>query len=408
LTDALSEAAQRPITFAVTVDPTLADSALPAASSSEPRPTPASGGPSAAAPSRQDPGRPTDSGLQPRYTFDTFVIGPSNRFPAAAARAVAESCIPDTFTNTYNPLVIYGGAGLGKTHLMHAIGNYALALDSGLRVLYTTSESFTNHFINCVTEAMHEEFRRRYRQNDILLIDDIQFLTGKPGTMAEFFHTFNSIYNSGGHIVITSDTPPKLLDGFEERLRSRFESGLLTDVQPPELETRIAILRQKAAAEGMEAPPDVQEYIASRFSSNVRELEGALIRVNAFANLNHQQVDLPLAEAVLRDLVSNSQAEITPSLIIGQTAKYFSLTMEEIRGHSRLRRLVEARHIAMYLCRELTDLSLPDIGREFGGRDHTTILHGQKKIASFLSTEPTLFARVSELTSRIKQSAADQ
>ncbi|MDR2453436.1 MAG: chromosomal replication initiator protein DnaA [Bifidobacteriaceae bacterium] len=407
LTDALSQVAGRPVNFAVTVDPSLPqpDSPPPAAGleSAPAAPTPlALIGVSGRRPAPVAHRAPTQSRLQDRYTFESFVVGRTNRFAAAAARAVAEA--PAT---AYNPLFIFGKSGLGKTHLLHAIGNYALALSDSLRVLYTTSEDFVNHFISCVSEKDMDEFKRFYRSTDILLIDDIQFLIKKDASTEEFFHTFNSLHNSGSQIVITSDTPPKQLVGFEDRLRSRFEWGLLADVLPPPLETRIAILRKKCLREGMDVPDDVQEFIASRISSNIRELEGALIRVTAFANLNQQAVDLPLAEIVLRDLVTNSEAEITPSLIIGQTAKYFSLTIEDLRGPSRRRNLTDVRHIAMYLCRELTDLSLPAIGREFGGRDHTTVLSAYRKIAPTLSQEPSLFAQVSELTYRIKQSAAE-
>jgi chromosomal replication initiator protein len=345
---------------------------------------------------------PPESRLQARYTFETFVVGPHNRFAAAAARAVAESP-----ANTYNPLFIFGRAGLGKTHLIHAIGNYAFSLSPQLKVLYTTSEDFANDFISHLSAGKMDEFKRFYRGNDILLIDDIQFLIGKGQITEEFFHTFNSLYNSGSQIVITSDTPPKQLLGFEDRLRTRFEMGLLTDILPPELETRIAILRLRATSEGLDAPEDVQEYIASRVSSNVRELEGALIRVTAFASLNRQPVDLSLAEVVLRDLVTDSQAEITPAVIIGQTAKYFTLTIDDLCGPSRRRNLILARHIAMYLCRELTDLSLPAIGREFGGRDHTTVMNACRRVTSAMSEKPALFTKVSELTYRIKQRAGD-
>ncbi|MDR3107048.1 MAG: chromosomal replication initiator protein DnaA, partial [Bifidobacteriaceae bacterium] len=365
LTSALSASAGRAVNFAVSVNPALAETLPDEPIAAEPEETPAPRRTSQTAP-------PPDhhSHLQSRYTFETFVIGPSNRFPAAAARAVAESP-----AKTYNPLFMYGDSGLGKTHLLHAIGNYALALDPSLKILYTTSEEFTNDFINCVQIGHMEDFKHRYRSNNILLIDDIQFLAGKGQTLEEFFHTFNALYNSGSHIIITSDTPPKQLNGFEDRLTSRFEGGLQTDVLPPELETRIAILRQKAASEGLKAPDDVLEYIASRVSSNIRELEGALIRVTAFANLNNQTVDLPLAEIVMRDLVTDHDTEITPALIIGQVAQYFSLTIDQITGPSRTRPLTEARHIAMYLCRELTDLSLPSIARELGGKDHTTVLY---------------------------------
>jgi chromosomal replication initiator protein len=395
LTGALGTAAGRPVNFAITVDPSLSE-VLPAEPvSPDPEPVPPR------APVQPPPAAGHQSHLQPRYTFESFVVGSSNRFAAAAARAVAESP-----AKTYNPLFIYGGSGLGKTHLIHAIGNYALTLDPSLKILYTTSEEFANDFINCVQVGQMEAFKYRYRSNDILLIDDIQFLTGKGQTMEEFFHTFNTLYSSGSHIVITSDTPPKQLNGFQDRLLTRFEGGLQTDVLPPELETRIAILRQKAASEGLSAPDDVLEYIASRVSSNIRELEGALIRVTAFANLSSQAVDMSLAEIVLRDLITDHETEITPTLIIGQTAQYFSLTLDDICGPSRSRNLVEARQIAMYLCRELTDLSLPSIGREFGGRDHTTVLHACNKVKSTLSEKPALYTKISELTYRIKRQAA--
>jgi chromosomal replication initiator protein len=414
LTAALSEAAGRPLDFAVTVDAALAEQEHPpvqegAADAPGNLGEPATGfgavreitaSPEAPAAATRRP--PAPSRLQERYTFESFVVGSSNRFAAAAARAVAEA--PAT---TYNPLFIFGDSGLGKTHLAHATGNYALALSPSLRVLYTTSEDFVNHFINCVSEMQMDEFKRFYRSMDILLIDDIQFLINKGASTEEFFHTFNSLYHSGSQIVITSDTPPKQLVGFEDRLRSRFEWGLLADVLPPPLETRIAILRQKAQREGMDVPPNVQEFIASRVSSNIRELEGALIRVTAFANLNRQPVDRGLAEVVLRDLVTDSQAEITPTLIIGQTAQYFSLTIDDLCGPSRRRNLIDARHIAMYLCREMTDLSLPAIGREFGGRDHTTVMNACRKIATNLPKKPSLFTRVQELTYRVKQ-CADQ
>jgi chromosomal replication initiator protein len=390
---ALAAVAGRPLNFAVTVDPALADPPPDEPDPPEPDTAPP--------PAAYLPAAGHQSHLQPRYTFDSFVIGPSNRFPAAAARAVAES--PAT---TYNPLFIYGGSGLGKTHLLHAIGNYALTLKPELKVLYTTSEEFVNDFVNCVQTRQMEAFKYRYRSNDILLIDDIQFLTGKGGTMDEFFHTFNTLYSSGSHIVITSDTPPKQLNGFQERLLTRFEGGLKADVIPPELETRIAILRLKSASEGLNVPDDVLEYIASRVSSDIRALEGALIRVTAFANLNSQPVNLPLAEIVLRDLVTDYLTEITPSLIIGQVAQYCSLTVEQIVGPSRTRPLTDARHIAMYLCRELTDLSLPLIGREFGGRDHTTVLSAYTKLRKALPEEPGLYTKISELTYRIKRQAS--
>ncbi len=337
--------------------------------------------------------------LNPKYTFDTFVIGSSNRFAHAAAVAVSESP-----ARAYNPLFIYGDSGLGKTHLLHAIGHYTLGLFPHMRVRYVNSEEFTNDFINSISEGKSGAFQRRYRDVDLLLIDDIQFLQGKEQTMEEFFHTFNALHNSNKQIVLTSDLPPKQLNGFEDRLRSRFEWGLLTDVQPPDLETRIAILRKKASAEQLNAPDDVLSYIASRISSNIRELEGALIRVTAFANLNKQDVDLSLAEIVLKDLITDDAAQqITASTVIAQTASYFNLTIDDLCGKSRSRSLVNARQIAMYLCRELTDLSLPKIGQQFGDRDHTTVMHANRKIAEQMAERRSTYNQVTELTARIKQ-----
>jgi chromosomal replication initiator protein len=273
-------------------------------------------------------------------------------------------------------------------------------------VRYVNSEEFTNDFINSIRDDKAQNFQRRHRDVDILLIDDIQFLQGKVQTQEEFFHTFNTLHNANKQVVITSDLPPKQLAGFEERMRSRFEWGLLTDVQPPDLETRIAILRKKAIQEGMTAPDDVLEYIASRISTNIRELEGALIRVTAFASLNRQLVDLPLAEIVLKDLISDEHGpEITAAVIIGQTASYFGLTIDDLCGQSRSRVLVNARQIAMYLCRELTDLSLPKIGQQFGGRDHTTVMHAERKIRMLMAERRSIFNQVTELTNRIKQTS---
>jgi chromosomal replication initiator protein len=273
-----------------------------------------------------------------------------------------------------------------------------------VRVRYVNSEEFTNDFINSISEGRAGAFQRRYREVDVLLIDDIQFLQGKEQTMEEFFHTFNTLHNANKQIVLTSDLPPKQLNGFEDRMRSRFEWGLITDVQPPDLETRIAILRKKSANDKLQAPDDVHEYIASKISTNIRELEGALIRVTAFANLNRQQVDLSLAEIVLKDLITDDdQADITATAVIGQTAAYFGLTIEDLCGSSRSRVLVTARQIAMYLCRELTDLSLPKIGQAFGGRDHTTVMHANRKIRELMAERRSIFNQVTELTNRIKQ-----
>ena len=336
--------------------------------------------------------------LNPKYLFETFVIGSSNRFAHAAAVAVAEAP-----AKAYNPLFIYGESGLGKTHLLHAIGHYTRSLYPGTKVRYVSTEEFTNDFINAIRDGKQDLLRRRYRDVDILMIDDIQFLENKEGTQEEFFHTFNALHNSNKQIVISSDRPPKQLTTLEDRLRSRFEWGLITDVQPPELETRIAILRKKAAQEGLNAPPEVLEFIASKISTNIRELEGALIRVTAFASLNRAPVDFPLAEAVLRDLIPDSGGpEITAATIMAQTAAYFGLSMEDLCGTSRSRVLVTARQIAMYLCRELTDLSLPKIGQQFGGRDHTTVMHADRKIRSLMAERRSIYNQVTELTNRIK------
>ncbi|MFN2318490.1 MAG: chromosomal replication initiator protein DnaA [Dermatophilaceae bacterium] len=337
--------------------------------------------------------------LNPKYIFERFVIGSSNRFAHAAAVAVAEAP-----AKAYNPLFIYGESGLGKTHLLHAIGHYARMLYSHVRVRYVNSEEFTNDFINSIRDDKAANFQRRYRDVDVLLIDDIQFLSGKMQTQEEFFHTFNTLHNANKQVVITSDVPPKSLNGFEDRMRSRFEWGLITDVQPPDLETRIAILRKKAIQENLSVPDDVMEFIASRISSNIRELEGALIRVTAFASLNRQPVDMALAETVLKDLIpGDAGSQITASQIMATTADYFALTLEDLKGPSRSRVLVTARQIAMYLCRELTELSLVSIGEHFNGRDHTTVIHANKKIGQLMSERRAIYNQVTELTNRIKQ-----
>ena len=349
-----------------------------------------------------NPAQPLEqSQLNPRYVFETFVIGASNRFAHAAAVAVAEAP-----AKAYNPLFIYGESGLGKTHLLHAIGAYAKELYGSVRVRYVSSEEFTNDFINSIRDDKASVFQRRYRDLDVLLVDDIQFLENKERTQEEFFHTFNTLYNANKQIVISSDRPPKQLTTLEDRLRSRFEWGLITDIQPPELETRIAILRKKAAQDKLNAPDDVLEYIASKISSNIRELEGALIRVTAFASLNRQPVDMGLAEIVLKDLIPDQVGpEITSSTIMAQTATYFSLTLDDLCGTNRSRVLVNARQIAMYLCRELTDLSLPKIGQTFGGRDHTTVMHADRKIRQLMAERRSIYNQVTELTNRIKLQA---
>jgi len=350
-----------------------------------------------------DPGARSgiETRLNPKYTFETFVIGSSNRFPHAAAVAVAEA--PG---KAYNPLLVYGDSGLGKTHLLHAIGHYVRSLYTGAKVRYVSSEEFTNEFINAIRDDRQDRFKRRYRDVDVLLIDDIQFLEGKTQTQEEFFHTFNTLHNANKQIVLTSDRAPKRLEALEDRLRNRFEWGLITDVQPPDLETRIAILRKKAAMDRLTAPPDVLEFIASKIQTNIRELEGALIRVTAFANLNRQEVDMTLAEIVLKDLIpEGGEPEITAPLIIAQTAAYFGLSIEELTGPSRGRHLVLARQIAMYLCRELTGLSLPKIGQQFGNRDHTTVMYAERKISQLLAERRAVFNQVSELTNRVKLQA---
>ncbi|QRP46060.1 chromosomal replication initiator protein DnaA [Amycolatopsis sp. FDAARGOS 1241] len=339
--------------------------------------------------------------LNEKYTFDTFVIGASNRFAHAAAVAVAEAP-----ARAYNPLFIWGESGLGKTHLLHAVGHYAQRLFPGMRVRYVSTEEFTNDFINSLRDDRKVAFQRRYRDIDILLVDDIQFLEGKEGTQEEFFHTFNTLHNANKQIVVSSDRPPKRLETLEDRLRTRFEWGLITDIQPPELETRIAILRKKAAQDRLAVPGEVLEFIASRVEANIRELEGALIRVTAFASLNQQAVDVGLAEIVLRDLIPDSHApEITAPTIMGVTAEFFDVTLDDLCGPGKTKALATARQIAMYLCRELTDMSLPKIGQTFGGRDHTTVMHADKKIRKEMAERRRIYDQVQELTSRIKQRA---
>lgn len=341
------------------------------------------------------------SGLNPRHTFENFVVGESNRLANAASRAVSEA--PGT---VYNPLFMYSNSGLGKTHLMHAIGNYTLKLFPNKSIRYVSAEEFTNAFISAVRDSRQAEFKDEFRNVDVLLIDDIQFIGGKDSTVEEFFHTFNALINANKQIVITSDVAPSLLNGFEERLISRFSSGVTADITTPSLETRIAILEKKAAADGLEVPREVNEYIAKNMTTNVREMEGALRRVTAFAGINNQPADLALTQAVLRDLIAASDGvEITSSLIMGKTADYFNITMDDLVSSSRVRDLAYARQMAMYLCREMTDLSLPKIGELFGGRDHTTVIHAYKKINAEMSEQPSTYNQVSELTSLIKQVA---
>ncbi|MDN5914754.1 MAG: chromosomal replication initiator protein DnaA [Pseudonocardia sp.] len=355
--------------------------------------------PAYTAPQAGDPVAPrSQTRLNERYTFDTFVIGASNRFSHAAAVAVSEAP-----ARAYNPLFIWGESGLGKTHLLHAVGHYAQRLFPGMRVRYVSTEEFTNDFINSLRDDRKVAFQRRYRDVDVLLVDDIQFLEGKEGTQEEFFHTFNTLHNANKQIVVSSDRPPKRLETLEDRMRTRFEWGLITDIQPPELETRIAILRKKAAQDRLAVPGDVLEFIAERIERNIRELEGALIRVTAFASLNRQPVDTQLAEIVLRDLIPDSAAsEITAPTIMAVTAEFFGVTLDDLSGPGKTKALAQARQISMYLCRELTDLSLPRIGQTFGGRDHTTVMHADKKIRNEISLRRKTFEQVQELTARIK------
>ncbi len=430
VTQALSDQVGRSVRLAVTVDPSLADGEPEPVGAPEPDSSPEEVPDTTVVPLRpltstlpldgRDDGLVDDDDvaprpgprpvrqapegvevtrLNPKYIFETFVVGASNRFANAAAVAVAEAP-----AKAYNPLFIYGESGLGKTHLLHAIGHYARNLYPQVKVRYVNSEEFTNDFINSIRDDKAANFQRRYRDVDVLLIDDIQFLSGKMQTQEEFFHTFNTLHNANKQVVITSDVPPKLLSGFEERMRSRFEWGLLTDVQPPDLETRIAILSKKAIQENLSVPDDVLEFIASRISTNIRELEGALIRVTAFASLNRQPVDMGLAQIVLKDLIPNeTSGQTTMATIMAQTADYFSLTIEDLQGPSRSRVLVTGRQIAMYLCRELTDEPLTKIGGAFGGRDHTTVMHAERKIRELMGERRAIYNQVTELTNRIKQ-----
>jgi chromosomal replication initiator protein len=339
--------------------------------------------------------------FHPKYTFDSFVIGSSNRFAHAAALAVAEAP-----AQAYNPLFIYGAAGLGKTHLLHAIGHYVATCHPKLVIRYVSTEQFMNEFILALQRRTIPAFHSRYRAADLLLIDDIQFLEGKERTQEEFFHTFNALHPKS-QIVITSDRPPKKISTLEERLRTRFEWGLITDIQPPDLETRLAILLRKAEAESLNVPPDVMSYIATRVQTNIRELEGALIRIGAYASLTRSDITADLAQSVLQYLLPDAgEARVTADLVISVASDYFDVTPEEIRSTNRSRPLVTARQMAMYLCRELTDLSLPQIGDRFGGRDHSTVIHATNKIRQNMQERPTCYEQVRELTTRIRQQAS--
>lgn len=343
-----------------------------------------------------------ESRLNAKYTFENFVSGPSNRLAYAAAVAVAEA--PGL---SYNPLFIYGDSGLGKTHLLHAIGHTARSMYPKIQVRYVSSEEFTNDFINAVQSGQGQSFHARYRHVDILLIDDIAFLQGKEETQEAFFHTFNTLHDQNKQVVITSDVPPKRLTGFEERMRTRFEWGLMTDVQSPDLETRIVIVRKKAQLEHVMLPDDVVEFIATRVTTSIRELEGTLIRVMAYANLNNQPIDIALCQSVLKDLGSGTeQSVIDPVDIINQTASYFRLQPEDLYGSNRSAAIVVPRQIAIYLCREMTSLSLPKIGQLFGNRDHSTVLHAHRKIARVMLEQRDVYNQVTELSALIRQGAS--
>ena len=335
--------------------------------------------------------------LNLKYTFDTFVVGNSNRFAHAASLAVAQSP-----AKAYNPFFIYGGVGLGKTHLMHAIGHYILEQDPSCKVLYISSERFTNELINSIRDDKNVEFRNKYRTIDVLLIDDIQFIAGKERTQEEFFHTFNALHDANKQIVISSDRPPKEIPTLEERLRSRFEWGLITDIQPPDFETRIAILQKKAMMENLVVPSDVINFIATKIETNIRELEGALIRIVAYSSLTDSPIDLSLAEQVLKDILPDEKPkQVTSQQIIEEVGSYFSVSPEEFKSKKRTKDVAFARQVAMYLCCELTDLSLPKIGEEFGGRDHTTVIHARDKIANDANKDSQLSSLIENLRKKI-------
>lgn len=344
-----------------------------------------------------------DSLLNKNYTFDSFVVGSSNNFAAAACRAVAEAP-----AKAYNPLFIWGESGLGKTHLLHAIGHYAKELQPNMRVKYVSSEELTNDFINSIANDTRESFKRRYRNLDMLIVDDIQFLQNKESTQEEFFHTFNALHQANKQIVLSSDRPPRQLTTLEDRLRTRFEGGLITDVQTPDLETRIAILTKKAESDNVQLPEDVKVLIASRYEKSIRELDGALIRVTAYCALSHEPLTVETAEIALRDISPADQdVEIVPQHVIEVVANYFNLTTDELIGKGRAKKFVQARQIAMYLCRELTDLSLPKLGSAFGGRDHTTVMYAERRVRESLSENKKVFDQVQELTQKIKSHARD-
>ncbi|QEK10883.1 chromosomal replication initiator protein DnaA [Crassaminicella thermophila] len=336
--------------------------------------------------------------LNPKYVFDTFVIGNSNRFAHAASLAVAEAP-----AKAYNPLFIYGGVGLGKTHLMHAIGHFILGQNPNAKVVYVSSEKFTNELINSIRDDKNVEFRNKYRNVDVLLVDDIQFIAGKERTQEEFFHTFNALHEANKQIIISSDRPPKEIPTLEDRLRSRFEWGLITDIQPPDLETRIAILRKKAEIEGIDVPNEVMHHIAKKIQSNIRELEGALIRIVAYSSLTNREVSIELANEALKDIITSTRPkQITVQLIKEVVAEHFGIKLEDFNSKRRTRSIAYPRQIAMYLCRELTDLSLPKIGDEFGGRDHTTVIHAHEKISKDIDSNLDIKEKIENVIKDIK------
>lgn len=339
------------------------------------------------------------STLNPKYTFNSFVIGNSNRFAHAASLAVAESP-----AKAYNPLFIYGGVGLGKTHLMHAIGHYILNNNPSAKVVYVSSEKFTNELINAIKDDKNEEFRNKYRNVDVLLIDDIQFIAGKERTQEEFFHTFNALHDANKQIILSSDRPPKEIPTLEDRLRSRFEWGLIADIQVPDFETRMAILKKKADVENLNVANDVMGYIATKIKSNIRELEGALIRIIAYSSLTNREVTVDLASEALKDIISKKQGKhITIDIIQDVVSSYFNLRVEDLKSQRRTRNIAHPRQIAMYLSRKLTDMSLPKIGEEFGGRDHTTVIHAYEKISGNLKTDDSLQNTINDITKKLTQ-----
>jgi chromosomal replication initiator protein len=336
------------------------------------------------------PTQPGPAGLNPRYTFDSFIVGSSNQFANAACRAVAEAP-----SRSYNPLFIYGGVGLGKTHLMHAVGHYVLHHDPNLKLTYISSERFMNEMINALRFDRVLDFRERYRSVDVLLVDDIQFLAGKEGTQTEFFHTFNALYDSQKQIVLSSDCPPHEIQALEERLRSRFEWGLIADIQPPDLETKVAILKKKAEAEAVPLPDNVAMYIAGKIKSNIRELEGSLIRLIAFASLTGQEISLPLAQEVLKSILEHEEKAVTIDIIQKYVADFYNLKMADLRSRNNSKSIAMPRQIAMYLCKSLTHASLPEIGRSFGGKHHSTVIHSIRKVEDMRKRDADFNSQIS-------------